>query len=128
MARKVRQKNYSVHEDFELLRILSPKIIKKTENSLYSLKFSTENILQIINKLDSNKAHGHDEISIRMFKIYGSSVRRPLQIIYKYCLNRGKFPQEWKKANVIPVHKKNDKQLVKNYRPISLLPICGKIF
>ena len=109
MARKDRQKNCSVHEDFELLRILLPKIIKKTENSLYSLKFSTENILQIINKLDSNKAHGHDEISIRMFKIYGSSVRRPSQIIYKYCLNRGKFPQEWKKANVIPVHKKNDK-------------------
>ena len=62
-----------------------------------------------------------------MLKICGSSVCRPLQIIYKSCLDRGKFPQEWKKANV-PVHKKNDKQLVKNYRPISLLPICGKIF
>ena len=104
------------------------KIIKKTDNSLYSVKFSTENILQIINKLDSNKAHGHDEISIRMLKICGSSVCRPLQIIYKSCLDKGKFPQEWKKANVVPVHKKNDKQLVKNYRPISLLPICGKIF
>ena len=53
---------------------------------------------------------------------------RPLQIIDKSCLDRGKFPQEWKKANVVPVHKKNDKQLVKNYRPISLLPICGKLF
>ena len=39
-----------------------------------------------------------------------------------------KFPQEWKKANVVPVHKKNDEQLVKNYRPISLLPMCGKMF
>ena len=87
-----------------------------------------ENILQVINKLDSNNAHGHDEISIRMLKICGSSVCRPLQIIYKSCLDRGKFPQEWKKANVVPVHKKNDKQLVKNYCPISLLPICGKSF
>ena len=34
----------------------------------------------------------------------------------------------WKKANVVPVHKKEDKTLVKNYRPISLLPIFGKIF
>ena len=33
-----------------------------------------------------------------------------------------------KKANVVPVNKKNDKQSVKNYRPFSLLPICGKIF
>ena len=106
---------------------LPSKIIKKTDNSLYSVKFSTENISQIINKLDSNKAHGHDQISIRMFEICGSSVCRPLQTIYKSCLDKGKFPQEWKKANVVPVHKKNGKQLVKNYRPISLLPICGKI-
>ena len=76
---------------------LPSKIIKKTDNSLYSVKFSTENILQIINKLDSNKAHGHDEISIRMLKICGSSVCRPLQIIYKSCLDRGSFHRSGKK-------------------------------
>ena len=43
------------------------------------------------------------------------------------CLNTGKFPSEWKKGNVVPIHKKDDKQNVKNYRPVSLLPICGKI-
>ena len=31
-------------------------------------------------------------------------------------------------ANVVPVHKKNDKQILKNYRPVSLLPICRKVF
>ena len=40
----------------------------------------------------------------------------------------GTFPSEWKKANVVPVHKKDDKQSLNNYRPISLLDICGKIF
>ena len=40
----------------------------------------------------------------------------------------GKFPSDWKKAHVAPVHKKRDKQCLKNYRPISLLPICSKIF
>ena len=34
----------------------------------------------------------------------------------------------WKLANVTPIFKKEDKQLVKNYRLISLLPICGKMF
>ena len=29
---------------------------------------------------------------------------------------------------MVPVHKKGDKQMLRNYRPVSLLPICGKIF
>ena len=32
------------------------------------------------------------------------------------------------KANIVPIYKKGDKQAVKNYRPVSLLLICGKIF
>ena len=40
----------------------------------------------------------------------------------------GCFPNEWKKANIVPVHKKGDKQIIKNYRAVSLLPICSKIF
>ena len=33
-----------------------------------------------------------------------------------------------KKRNVVPIHKKDDKQCLGNYHPISLLPVCGKIF
>ena len=63
-----------------------------------------------------------------MLKICGPSICKPLEIIFKSCLESEIFPLEWKKANVVPVHKKNDKQSLANYRPISLLPICGKIF
>ena len=42
-------------------------------------------------------------------------------------MRTGKFPDSWKYANVQPVHKKNNRQTKSNYRPISLLPICGKI-
>ena len=38
------------------------------------------------------------------------------------------FSKEWKKASIISVHKKSDKQLITNYRPVSLLPICEKVF
>ena len=82
----------------------------------------------MIKILDSNKSHGHDNISVRMLKICGVSVCKPLEIIFRTCLNHGKFPEEWKKANVVPVFKKGDKEGVKNYRPVSLLPICSKIF
>ena len=56
------------------------------------------------------------------------SICKPLQLIFSQCIDTGSFPLEWKKANVIPVHKKGDKQCQKNYRPVSLLPICGQIF
>ena len=90
-----------------------------SDNSLCSVRFSTEGILKIINNLDSDKAHSSEDISVRILKLCGSSVWRPLQIICRSCLGV-------EKSNVVPVHKKNDKQLVKKYCPISLLPVCGK--
>ena len=44
------------------------------------------------------------------------------------CIELGIFPTDWKMANVAPARKRDDKQNVKNYRPVSLLPIFKKIF
>ena len=63
-----------------------------------------------------------------MIKICNESITIPLEIIFDESLKNGVFPEIWKRANVVPVHKTDDKSLVKNYRPISLLPIFGKIF
>ena len=52
---------------------------------------------------------------------------RPLNLIFKKCLTEGVFPKAWKFANVQPIHKKYSRQIKSNYRPISLLPVCGKI-
>ena len=67
-------------------------------------------------------------ISIRMIKLCGISICKPLEIIFQNCLRSGKFTSEWKKANVVPTFKKGDKQCIKNYRAVSLLPVCGKVF
>ena len=67
-------------------------------------------------------------MSIRMIKICGNSLCKPLELIFKSCVIKGEFPSEWKKASVVPVHIKSDKQSLRNYRLISLLPIFGKMF
>ena len=52
----------------------------------------------------------------------------PLKLIFKASIQEGVFPDCWKKANVVPIHKRKSKNLLKNYKPISLLPIFGKIY
>ena len=84
--------------------------------------------MKVIRKLDPNKAHGHNKISICMLKLSDKAICKPLHMIFTSCLETGVFPIHWKKANVVPIHKKESKQLAKNYRPISLLPTCGKVF
>ena len=49
-------------------------------------------------------------------------------MIFRNCLKAGYFPTAWKKANIVPVHKKGNKQILSDYRPVSLLPICSKLF
>ena len=86
-----------------------------------------EKILNIIRLLNPNKAHGWDEVSVRMIKLSDDALVPPLKIIFTNCLRCGLFPEIWKHANVVPVHKKNEKNLKGYNRPISLLPIFGKI-
>ena len=67
-------------------------------------------------------------ISIRLLKLCGKSICKPLDLIFQSCIKQGKFHTEWEKANVVPVHKKVDKYILKNYRTVSLLTICEKSF
>ncbi len=94
---------------------------------LTNVSITDEKILRIIRSLNPNKAHGWDDISVRMIKVCDSALVLPLKLIFENCLSKGIFPETWKCANVVPVHKKNEKNLKENYRPISLLPIFGKI-
>ena len=108
--------------------VLPTYLPQLTNKCLDSMHFSISDIAKITSCLDPVKAHGHDMFNIWMIKLCGNSICKPLSIIFSNCLNEGKFPHEWKKANNIPVHKKGNKQGLKNYKPISLLPICSKLF
>ena len=63
-----------------------------------------------------------------MLKLCDKSIVKPLSIIFKNCKLGKTFPHLWKKANVVPIHEKGEKDLIKSYRLVSLLPIFGKIF
>ena len=51
-----------------------------------------------------------------------------LKLIFDQSPKQMKFPEIGKAASVVPVHKKEDKCLVKNYCPIRLFPIFAKAF
>ena len=87
---------------------------------------SHDKIAKVILNLDLNKAHSYNNISIVMMKVRGPSIYKPLEKFLNQCLETGVFPSEWKKHNIVPIHIKGDKQTLKNYRPVSLLSICGK--
>ena len=62
-----------------------------SDNGLSSVSFSQDYIVKIIKNLDPNEVHGHDIISIHMLKICGSSIYKPLEKIFKQCIETGVF-------------------------------------
>ena len=82
-----------------------------------SLDFNDGEIRKIEIALNVNKAHSHDDISIRMIKIYDKSLLKTLIILFENSTKSSCYQDIWKKSNIIPVHKKNE-----------MLPIFGKIF
>ena len=99
-----------------------------TEEDIQSITFSESDVIKVVTALDINKAHGHDNISVRMIKLCTTSVANPLTLIFQNSMAAGTFAIQWKRANIVPIHKEYDKQIVSNYRPVSFLPIWSKIF
>ena len=63
-----------------------------------------------------------------MIKISGKSLTKPLIILFKSSTKSSYYSDILKRSNITPVHEKKDKQLVNNYRPISLLPTFANSF
>ena len=80
----------------------------RTNESLNTINFIENYILRVIRKLDPNKAHGHDQINIRMLQIHEEAICKSLYLIHSSCLELGIFPNKWKMVNVVPIHKQDD--------------------
>ena len=97
-----------------------------TDNRLSSVSFSQDGIDKIIQNLDPNKAHDHDNISIRMLKICGSSIYKP-RWYSSNALTLAFFLLNGKRVILFPFTEKEKSKTIENYRPVSLVPFCGKI-
>ena len=62
------------------------------DKSLSNITFTDNDTGRIIDSLDPIKAHGHARMSIRMLKICGDTVNKPLGLIFRACLEHGVFP------------------------------------
>ena len=103
-----------------------PHLSHLTEERLSHIPVTNNDILALIRSISKNKSSGPDELS--MLSLCDDSIVLPLKLIFSYILSSGVYPDIWKQANVTPIHKKGSKQVTSNYRPISLLPICSKLF
>ena len=104
-----------------------PNIPFFEHESLGDIILQNDDVLDILQNLNVTKASGPDGLSARVLKECANQIVSPLCHIFNMSLRDGALPREWLEANVIPVYKKSDKQYVGNYRPVSLLSICGKI-
>lgn len=94
--------------------------------NLSNLRIPSQTVYEVLSMLKQNKASGPDSISPRMLKMTAISIAPSLARIFNFSLATGTVPHIWKLANITPLHKKGDKHLVKNFRPISLLSVVGK--
>ena len=93
----------------------------------FDIDLSDSRIKPLLDNLDINKAQGPDAISGAVLKNCSKTLAYPLSVLFNLSYNTGYIPQEWKLANVVPVHKKEDKNKVTNYRPISLTSLVMKV-
>ena len=86
-----------------------------------------EEVMKVIKSLKNSKSTGIDHIDTFVMKLVATDVVGPLTHIVNMSIAKSTFPTPWKHAKVVPLLKKGDPLIPKNYRPVALLPIFSKI-
>ena len=103
-----------------------PKYLRSWKTKRWNQRpnFSNDNIKNLLQNLNPQKACGPDNLANIMLNKYTESLANSLSVIFRTFYSKRCFPTFWKKLEVTPIFKDTDRSLVKKYRPISLL--CNK--
>ncbi|RMB94983.1 hypothetical protein DUI87_28526 [Hirundo rustica rustica] len=86
-----------------------------------------EAVKELLRSLDIHKSMGPDGMHPRVMRQLADDLAKPLSIIYQQSWLTGEVPDDWKLANVTPIHKKGGREDPGNCRPVSLTSVPGKI-
>ncbi len=118
----------------EIVDPITADIVEDSVNSVtatveHPIKYATPSeVLEVIKKLPLKKSPGIDLIPNILLKNLSRKAMAFLTSILNACLSKGYFPNSWKKAEIIVIHKPNKpKHQPSSYRPISLLSTLSKV-
>ena len=97
------------------------------EESIGDFQTNTEEVIRLLKDINALKSSGIDKIASRLCKDAFMVLPDQLTHLFNCSLRLGIFPEKGKAAKVIPLFKGGDRESVNNYRPVSLLPLPGKL-
>ena len=101
--------------------------IKDRYPEMQPIKVSKAGVLKLLLNINEHKATGPDEISGKILKTCANELCEIYQKLFQASLDQGQVPDDWKKANIVPLFKKGDRTKPENYRPVSLTSISCKL-
>ena len=99
----------------------------RSEPTVEQCRVHYEQVYKLCKEIKVAKSSGYSHLSSRVLKDAFLVLSSQLTFIYNMSLASATFPDDWKSATVIPLHKGGPTDVVGNYRPISLLPLPGKL-
>lgn len=110
-----------------IINMDTTKIIESND-SINKLHIELIEVFNELNILDYKNSIGPDGLSPLFLFNCRFILSPPIMYLFNTSLKNGIFPTAWKSTYINPIHKKGNKSLVSNYRPISIISILPKIF
>ena len=92
---------------------------KNVEHLLFDFNISPQMVRDKLSKLRLNKASGPDNVHVNVLSNC-LDLDKPLAMLFDQSMRTGRLPQDWRDADVTPLHKKGSREIPENYRPVSL--------